>query len=477
MQTAHEVILDYMILSENRGRVGYPMLHTALKHSWYNLFIKTKESVVRKWYPIKNSKCNWPDTAERILGIYNVDSCGDLVAIYEDVMINILPKPALKCGCSSCSGCMCGEVHDTVIQTDVVIDGVTRQNKEVTRISNGNIIKEYHTWAAVYSGNSVSVGAKEVVTQETKCSLELSTCGCISNTEDNAKKILGCGCAIDSCAPAIRKEYKALDSEFGYYKNDEINKVIHFFDRKGGKSNLTQMIIVFQSNGRDMLVPEYCSMALMALLNYVKMMFSPSYDRSTKDEAKRMATVQKKEMLRFLNPIPFEHFVQLGENRVKLPYYAKPHSDFVQPQICNSSIPINPTQNITNISYVTGIGGNNWLKAVVDEGNISGTAYITIDTLGNVGDRIEISYIDSLAGLIFLGSYTSVITDTTIHILAANIALAMAQNSFGYTFTVVNNIITVKAPVALGSRVNGSSLIVSITEQGVFDDAFDDTFW
>ncbi len=411
MQTGHEVILDYMTLSENKGRVGYANLHTALKHSWYSLFKKTKESIVRKWYPIKNSKCNWPDSAERILGIYSVSSCGDLVALYEDVMINTLPKPAVKCGCSSCSDCMCGEVHvhDTVIQTDVIIDGVTRQNKEVTRVANGNIIKEYHTWAAVYSGNSVLTGVKEVVHQETKCDLELSSCGCIANTEGNAEKILGCGCAIDSCAPAIRKEYKALDSEFGYYKNDEINKVIHFFDREGKKTNLTQMIIVFQSNGRDMLVPEYCSMALMSLMNYVKMMFSPSYSDTARDGAKRMATVQKKEMLRHLNPIPFEHFVQLGENRVKTPspFYLKPHSDFVvahnhqsanQAECVNSSGQGNIINNINNVTYQTFINGSKSLRVVVDEGNldspVSALATYQNILLINIGsknnDRVEL---------------------------------------------------------------------------------------
>lgn len=396
-----------MILSENKGRAGYPTFHTALKHSWYNLFKKTKESVVRKWIPIKSSKCDWPDTAERILGVYDVDSCGDLVALYEDVMINILPKVLKKCGCKSCTDCMCGDIQDTIVQTDVIINGVTRANKVVTRVSNGSIIQEYHTWTPVYKGNSVLTGVQEVVSRETKCAVELSGCGCIVNNEDNAKKILACGCVIESCAPAIRKEYKALDSQFGYYKNDDNNKIIHFFNTNGGKTNLLQAMVVYQSNGRDMIVPDYCVMALMALLNYVKMMFSPSYNRFDRDEAKRMANVQKKDMIRFLNPIPFEHFVQLGEDRVKTPYYLKPHSDFVTTATpaCNqnglsgtgSATGQTIVQNINNTSYVTATGSN-WLKVSVDEGNldspVSGIATYQNELLKNIGsknnDKVEL---------------------------------------------------------------------------------------
>lgn len=102
--TIHEEILSYMILSENEGQVGYPMLKEAAKISWYSLFKKTKESIVRKWVPIENGIINYPASVENLLGIYVCNSSGELSALYEDNFKSIVERPKEKvCNCGSSS--------------------------------------------------------------------------------------------------------------------------------------------------------------------------------------------------------------------------------------------------------------------------------------------------------------------------------------------------------------------------------------
>ena len=95
--------------------------------------------------------------------------------------------------------------------------------------------------------------------------------------------------------------------------------------------------------------------------------------------------------------------------------------------------------------------------------NTAGIASITIDTIGTVGDGIEVSFIDPIQGLISFGSYSSNEFDTTTSILATSIVAVLSLNPYGYLFEAVGSTIVVTAPISLGSAVNNTSLLVTLT--------------
>lgn len=405
-RTVHEEILSYMIMSENEGQVGYPMLKEAASRGWYKLFKKTKESIVRKWVDVVSSKIDYPDSVETLLGVYTVDDCGDLAALFEDQIKNIIPKPDKKCSCTSCDDgeCMCPTIADGNVQVDVVIEGVTRTNKTFTRLlKNGDIVEQSFTWSPKYNAAGVFVSAIEIPSERTICKVDTLSCGCPANTEENALLLSGCGCVTDCYVPYLRDRYPALYNDFGYYKNDRENRKIHLFNSNGKKSRLTQVLLVFQSTGSDMLIPEYASHAFMALLDWTRKMYSPLFNFNDRIEAKRNYTREESQMLKHLNPIPYEWFVESGyyyNNQPKRPYYAGVHSDFIAPPVAAYCAP-QVKDNITNITYTTGSNNAPPFIGIVGNGGakdpVSGTSIFQhpeLIGLGGVNGWIKIEIDD-----------------------------------------------------------------------------------
>lgn len=407
-KTVHEGILSYMKLSENESQTGYPILLEGAKISWYKLYKKTKESIVKKWLPLEKGIVKYPCSLEDLLGVYVVDKCGNLAALFEDTIKNIIPKPKSKCTCTGCDTqeCMCPTVQDSLIQIPITIDGVPYTNKKVSRLlKNGNVVEESSTWVQEYKNNTV-IGVSEIVTQKTICQVETLPCGCPVNCEENAQLLFNCGCICDWDVPYMRDRYPAMYNDFGYYKKDEDKREINVFNSEGKISNISHALIVFQSNGEDMLIPEYALMAFLSLLDWTKKQFSPSYLPFDKKEAKKNYRYEELEMLKHLNPIPYELMGRVGPmygtNRSFK--YNGVHSDFINQNVQNANIPgaTAGVQNITNI--IGGGGGLPPFIGVVDGGSakdpIAGLTSITHDDLKNLGatngNRIEIK-LDSQA--------------------------------------------------------------------------------
>ena len=321
-----------MKLTQNHGQVGYPMLHEAMKLSWYKLFKKTEESRVSKWVYVTNGKAKLPSSVDRLEGVFIFNRCGDLIPLYEDLIKNILPPLKKKCTCNSCdhSDCLCSEMDNSAISlVDVIIDGTTYQNKYLIKVlKNGDVVEEKHEWVAAYDLNGDFTRAEEVVSQSTKCQVQVKSCGCPIKNEENSKKLLSHGCIKNSCAPYLRKQYPALYNEIGYYKVDNTNREVHLFNNDGSQSILAQVMLVYESNGSDMLVPEYAQPALIALLDWTKKQYGPLYSIPEKREAKRHFKYESSEMTKYLNPIPFEFASEAG-NAFAKSYYNTPHPDML----------------------------------------------------------------------------------------------------------------------------------------------------
>jgi len=385
MYTLHETILSYFKLSGNNKMVGYAQMREAADLSWYKLFKKTKEATVRKWVNVNDGIAETPCSLENLLGVYVIDNCDNLYPLFEDNFKNTLTRPNLKsCSCKSCEeDCLCPTVQDSIIQEDVTISGEVYTNKTITRLlKNGEVVEYKSTWAPSYDAQGTLNDVIQIETQKTKCSVDVKSCGCTAATESNTEKLLGCGCIADECAPSIRDRYPALHNEHGYYKYDYQTKKLHIFNSLGKKSKLKQVIVVFQSNGSDMLIPDYSRPALIALFDWTKKMYSPLFNRNDRDEAKRNFNREKTEMMRYLHPIPFEWIteaenpIQMSKRKIVLrdeEEYA-PSCNPVTVPVGNSVV--GGTTIITN-NYTTIIGGDSnyeftipaddWTTAIIAE--------------------------------------------------------------------------------------------------------------
>lgn len=401
MYTAHETILSYMILKQNHGQVGYPMLNEALTLSWYMLYKKTKESIVRKWIPIENGVADYPKTAESIFGFFVVDHCGDLTALTEDNQKNILPPLKSKCKCSSCNdGCLCNSIEDIPVQTDVIIEGQTYQNKSITRVlKNGDVVEQSFTWVPDYGTDGQFKGVIEIPHETIKCKVDVKPCGCPVKSDANIYKLHNCGCVFH-CDPQLREHFPAIYNGVGYYKLDDQERKIYFFDSHGRKSNLTQGMISFQSNGSDMIVQDYARPALFALLDWTVKQYSPIYTEREATAAMKYYYRMATEMRKHLYPIPYEYFIRFDDATKKGKYYNQPHSDFVKhtnpfEQPCN--VNALPAQNITNITYsakepIRGIvGGGGPDDPVVNTNTFQS---VKLKNLGGTLGRIKIQIDD-----------------------------------------------------------------------------------
>ena len=89
---------------------------------------------------------------------------------------------------------------------------------------------------------------------------------------------------------------------------------------------------------------------------------------------------------------------------------------------------------------------------------------ITIDSVGVTGDSISVFVNDPILGIIPLGSYVLTPADTSLSIIAANIAAALITNIYNYVVTVNQNTIIITARGGLGNTINGgTNLIVNLT--------------
>jgi hypothetical protein len=401
MKTTHEMILSYMTLTQNHGQVGYPQLHEAMELSWYKLFKNTDESHISKWVYVTNGIAKLPRTVERLSGIFVFDECGNLVPFYEDLIKNILPPLKERCSCDSCDEgeCLCPSIkNDSYSFVDVVFNGITYQNKYFTRVlKNGSVVEESHVWAAEYDIDGEFVKATEVSNQTTKCTVDVKPCGCPVKSEANSKKLLSAGCIKHECAPYLREQYPSVYSSIGYYKVDRDNREVHIFDADGKKSSITQVMLSYESNGNDMLVPQYAYSALLALLDWTRKQFSPMFKWQDAKAAKRHFKAEKSEMIKYLNPIPYQLFVETANPFVK-GYRSHAHSDFIpnkiEPiQVCTTGTAATPA--IVNNFYST---EEKYLKRIVDgpeaDSPVSGTNVYQNNLLKNIGknsaDRIEI---------------------------------------------------------------------------------------
>jgi len=105
---------------------------------------------------------------------------------------------------------------------------------------------------------------------------------------------------------------------------------------------------------------------------------------------------------------------------------------------------------------------------------VAATSTITIDTIGDTGQIITVEVNDPIQGLITLANYTLTDSDTTIDIIATNLAAELELNTYHFGVSVLNNVITLTAPFGDGALINGVSPLINITQIGFLSTKFND---
>jgi len=120
-----------------------------------------------------------------------------------------------------------------------------------------------------------------------------------------------------------------------------------------------------------------------------------------------------------------------------------------------------------------------WMYGINPPTNeVRAKGYIEITSLGffNTGKLITVYVDDPGLGLIILGTYTILITDTTEILVATGLANSLALNPYGYYVSRINNIITIEARAGLGGSINDNNRLQVIVGSRVFNNTFDNTF-
>lgn len=121
-----------------------------------------------------------------------------------------------------------------------------------------------------------------------------------------------------------------------------------------------------------------------------------------------------------------------------------------------------PTQNLPDLIYQVRKAVQ--MQYLADLSNVvvgvNATATITINTLGNNGDVIFVEVDDPDFGLVNLAYYTKVNTDNTINKIATSLNTLINANPYGYTSSVVGNVVTITARPNVGADINGKLNVI-----------------
>jgi hypothetical protein len=104
--------------------------------------------------------------------------------------------------------------------------------------------------------------------------------------------------------------------------------------------------------------------------------------------------------------------------------------------------------------------------------------YIDITSVGRTDPNTILTvYVDDpVLGIIVLGSYTVLPTDTNGTLVAIGLATALSLNTYGYGISRIGSVITIEARLGLGASINDNGRLQVIQTTTIFDNTFDNTF-
>lgn len=120
-----------------------------------------------------------------------------------------------------------------------------------------------------------------------------------------------------------------------------------------------------------------------------------------------------------------------------------------------------------------------WMYGINPPTNeVRAKGYLNVDNIGRTDTGIIITvYIDDPdLGIIVLGTYTILPSDTSTDLIAIGLANSLSLNSYGYGISRIGNTITIEARIGVGASINDNNRIQVVLTLTIFDNTFDNTF-
>lgn len=343
--------------------VGYMVI---AKMVWRYLYQNTIYAVQSEWQPLRAGiPYNYIDIPKgvRILSIAENDHCGNVVPLFYNSELNVIPKPLVNtCGCTACD-CgseLCGCLNNSLIKTTKLlftINGVDYyQTTWIKVCPNGDILqydqiptKKFNSFVGDggdYNSdynNDYLIGNPPfsdytivtVTEQKIICNIPLKPCGCpIDTPEVREKFFTHCGSFINCDAECYRKrcEQELLSDTNSNYRgevkiSDCGTKMYYKPNPKRGnhfKEKLPEYLLVnFQTSGEncssEVLVPnnEANLLAMHNGIDWYKKRFNNKYSLGEKEQAKFAWNNSINELILYLNPLSLNIVENIQDTKIR----------------------------------------------------------------------------------------------------------------------------------------------------------------
>lgn len=283
--------------------------------AWFKIFKHTLWTAKNVWQPIKaGNPFNYVDVpadAELVFSVSTTDKCDNVIPLYYNPSVNVLPKPTEKaCGCDKegCGG-VCEDINTTSMTTKIMFTdgGIDYYEKTWLKYcKNGDVIEYKETpyksyndttgdntgdYNIDYNDDSNIAGGfvfanytiKTTVSNRILVTLKTRPCGCPDDSEENQILLQeNCGCFLNNfCKNRIKHCHRFLNTV-----NDECRGEITFSNDetkifvRNRRPNTDYLLVNYQTNNKpdgQTYVPELAKETLWKGIDYYSKIFNNSF--------------------------------------------------------------------------------------------------------------------------------------------------------------------------------------------------------
>lgn len=365
--TLDSVADEYLISRQIRNKKYLPHYINAAKWAWKKLFKNTMWSVQSEWQPLRQGDpynyVNVPVGMQRLFSVSITDHCGNIVPLYYNSKVNILPKPKVNsCGCTACicNGGLCDDISSLTKISKLLftINGVNYYEVDWLKVCpNGDIIefkqvptKKYNNligdggdFNADYNNDYLIANPPftdyTIVTetfQQVLCKIDVKPCGCPENTVANEELFMQhCGGFCQPFAHCIvnhkRKHCKRViedtnyDTCLGSVKMSECGTRIYYVPRgtlpgQPPAKMPDYLLINFQTSGENcnttVVVPEYAIDTMFYGIDHNSKRFSGVLFFKEKLAVKYSWVDAQNDLILYLNPFSLERLASIQDEPI-----------------------------------------------------------------------------------------------------------------------------------------------------------------
>jgi hypothetical protein len=327
-----EVTEQFCIRRGNDRLKNFSRFFSIAGDVYSDIYKKILPSVVNKYLEVQTNSTDpypfvyTPQNISRFFGIWITNHYGNLIQVFYNDKLNVLPKPkkVLPCGCLQTDLCECVNNLQVII-TPKIIDGVTYYIKEwLECCGNGDVLKYSETPVIKYGNEGgsysndysddydiINAGNNIVYIKQTKNlgKLETKNCGCPVESEANTDLIFNtCGCFLPQRRACCKRYYQNKLDCIGQINFSDCGDKIYL---KDVKTDNGYVVACYQTNGiacgEEIFVPEYARKAIWAGIEYESTIYFPKSSATDKLLSKNNYRAEKAELFEYLNPLHEEY--------------------------------------------------------------------------------------------------------------------------------------------------------------------------